>query len=386
MPTLDVQDVTRTFNGANRQTVLRGVSMSIDQGEFVAIEGPSGGGKSTLLNIIGSLDTPTTGTYLIGRTDVQKLSDRAISKLRSDTFAFVFQSFHLLDRRAAIHSVELGLTYRGVKPKERRQRALEAMDALGIRHLADTRSSKLSGGERQRVALARALACEAPVIVADEPTGSLDSVNAAAVVDALERLNSRGTTVVLVTHSAEVAAAARKRIRMSDGRTTEIATSDLPDNAVQNVADMPGTASTLRLHDVLADATANIAARLGKTSGLVAAVALAVALTVGSLGISGSASAQVSERFDSHSNRDVTVEWKPGLLDDQPADMQVSASRRLGELRGVTSAAIVSSHGQTDVQAGPGRPSYQVNAFTGTSEGWQPPACRPAGPAVCNTL
>ena len=375
MAHLRLSDVVRTFVGEKPVTVLKGISLTIAEGEFTAIEGASGAGKSTLLNIIGALDAPTSGSYTVDGRETVLVSDRALSRIRSGTFAFVFQSFHLLDRRRAVESVELGLLYRGVSAKERRARALEAMNALGIGALAHTRSSNLSGGERQRVALARALACQAPVIIADEPTGNLDSENAKVVVQSLLELNERGTTIVLVTHSPEVAGVASRRIRMADGILVSTSLHEGLEgrphggHTLDRADDRrPGSPSHLRVRDLLQDAAANIASRGGKTVGLVAAVALAVALTVGSLGVAGSARSQVSARFDEHSNRDVTLEWPSAALDDQPPEMRASMPDRLAAIAGVDNAAIIENHGQTGVQAGASRVVRQVTGFSGSRD------------------
>ncbi|WP_348789060.1 ABC transporter ATP-binding protein/permease [Leifsonia sp. NPDC080035] len=366
-----MRDVTRIVGAESSVTVLKGISLVITQGEFTAIEGPSGAGKSSLLNIVGALDAPTSGDYAIDGQQTRSAADRELSRIRSGTFAFVFQSFHLMDRRPAVDNVELGLLYRGVKAHERRTRALEAMAALGIERLAHVRSGNLSGGERQRVALARALACKAPVVIADEPTGNLDSENAQVVVRALRELHESGTTIVLVTHSPEIAAVASRRIGIADGRVVReshhVDTAEAGSTRVSS-SQIPGASSRLRLTDLLRDSVANISSRGGKTAGLVAAVALAVSLTVGSLGVAGSAGSQVSARFDEHANRDVTVEWPSTGLDDQSAEMRSGLRDRLAGVAGVDSASIIENHGQTSVQTGSSREVRLVTGFTGTRE------------------
>ncbi|MGH3389836.1 MAG: ABC transporter ATP-binding protein [Actinomadura sp.] len=197
---------------------VRGISLRIDEGELAAILGPSGSGKSTLMHMLGCLDRPTTGVLRIGGRDVADLSDSELAELRNSTIGFVFQSFHLLARTSARDNVALPLVYRGMPRGERRARAAEALTLVGLGHRLDHRPNQLSGGEQQRVAIARALVCEPQVLLADEPTGNLDTKTGHEVMDLLERLNAeRGVAVVLVTHEPEVAERARRRIHVRDG-------------------------------------------------------------------------------------------------------------------------------------------------------------------------
>nr|WP_189180584.1 ABC transporter ATP-binding protein [Microbispora rosea] len=197
---------------------LRGVDLRIEQGEFVAIVGPSGSGKSTLMHLLGCLDRPTSGTLRVNGVDVATLDDSGLADLRNRTIGFVFQSFHLLARTSALDNVALPLVYRGVPRAERRERARRALEAVGLGHRLTHRPSQMSGGEQQRVAVARALVGDPRVLLADEPTGNLDTRNGEEVMGLLERLNKGGVAVVLVTHDAEVAARARRRIHVRDGR------------------------------------------------------------------------------------------------------------------------------------------------------------------------
>ncbi|MEV0971951.1 ABC transporter ATP-binding protein [Microtetraspora glauca] len=198
---------------------LRGVSLRIGRGEFVAIVGPSGSGKSTLMHLLGCLDRPTSGVLRVGGVDVSTLDDIRLAELRNQTIGFVFQSFHLLARTPALDNVALPLVYRGVARAERRARARAALEAVGLGHRLDHRPSQMSGGEQQRVAIARALVGDPQVVLADEPTGNLDSRNGADVMALLERLNAdNGVAVVLVTHEPEVAGRARRQIHVRDGR------------------------------------------------------------------------------------------------------------------------------------------------------------------------
>ncbi|GAA3443589.1 ABC transporter ATP-binding protein [Planomonospora venezuelensis] len=197
---------------------LRGVDLRIGPGESVAIVGPSGSGKSTLMHLLGCLDRPTSGTLRVNGTDVSTLSDTELAELRNRAVGFVFQSFHLLARTPAIDNVALPLIYRGVPRAERRERARAALESVGLGHRLGHRPSQMSGGEQQRVAIARALVGDPRVVLADEPTGNLDSRNGAEVMAILERLNAeRGVAIVLVTHEPEVAARARRQIHVRDG-------------------------------------------------------------------------------------------------------------------------------------------------------------------------
>jgi putative ABC transport system ATP-binding protein len=218
-PAVEARDVARSYrlDGVSVEA-LRGVTLSIDQGDYVAIVGPSGSGKSTLMHLLGCLDRPTSGSLLLGGRDVAGLSDSELADLRNHTIGFVFQSFQLLGRTSALENVALPLVYRGLRRAERRARATAALDSVGLGHRLGHRPGQLSGGEQQRVAIARALVGEPTVLLADEPTGNLDSRSGADVMALLSRLNTeRGVAVVVVTHDLEVAAHARRRIDVRDG-------------------------------------------------------------------------------------------------------------------------------------------------------------------------
>jgi len=220
---LEAVDVHRSYqlDGVSVDA-LRGVSMRIEPGDYVAVVGPSGSGKSTLMHLLGGLDRPTSGVLRVDGRDVSKLTDEALAGLRNAAIGFVFQSFQLLARTTAVDNVALPLVYRGVGRVERRRRAAAALESVGLGHRLGHRPNQLSGGEQQRVAIARALVGEPRVLLADEPTGNLDTASGIEVLAILERLNSdRGTAVVLVTHDREIAARARRRVYVRDGRLVQ---------------------------------------------------------------------------------------------------------------------------------------------------------------------
>ncbi|MDP9433599.1 MAG: ABC transporter ATP-binding protein [Actinomycetota bacterium] len=239
---LEAADVTRSYqlDGVSVDA-LRGVSLRIEQGESAAIVGPSGSGKSTLMHLLGGLDRPTTGTLRVGGRDVSVLSDTELAELRNSTIGFVFQSFQLLSRTSALDNVGLPLVYRGVRRGERRRRAAEALEAVGLGSRMRHRPNQLSGGEQQRVAIARALVGDPQLLLADEPTGNLDTENGAEVLAILDRLNrEQGVAVVLVTHDNEIAGSAARRISVRDGRIlSDTGTPSLTSASGANTAELP---------------------------------------------------------------------------------------------------------------------------------------------------
>jgi putative ABC transport system ATP-binding protein len=218
-PVIQVRDVTKVFAlGQIRVQALRGVSLRIDSGDFVAIMGSSGSGKSTLMNILGCLDGPTSGRYLLDGRDVRDLDEDDLADLRNRKIGFVFQSFNLVPRTSAVANVELPLAYAGLSRPERRRRAEAALAAMGMSDRLAHLPSELSGGQQQRVAVARAIVTNPSLILADEPTGNLDSHSTEEVLGIFQRLNEEGRTVVVITHERDVAARARRVMRLSDGQ------------------------------------------------------------------------------------------------------------------------------------------------------------------------
>jgi len=218
-PLIRIQDLTREYQmGEERILALRGVTLDVVRNEYLAIMGPSGSGKSTMMNLLGCLDTPTSGEYWLNGQEVSRLSDDALARVRNREIGFVFQTFNLLPRATALHNVELPLVYSGIRGRERRERAVAALERVGLGHRMGHRPNELSGGQRQRVAIAGALVNEPSILLADEPTGNLDSANLRVVTELLVSLSrEHGKTVIVATHDPVVAAAFTRVNRMRDG-------------------------------------------------------------------------------------------------------------------------------------------------------------------------
>ena len=221
-PVIELTDITKVYRtGSLEVAALRGVSIRIDEGEYVAIMGPSGSGKSTLMHIIGCLDVPSTGHYQLAGDDVSELTETDLAEIRNRRVGFVFQQFNLLPSLPAWRNVELPLTYGGISRDERKQRALAALKRVGLSDRVDHRPGELSGGQQQRVAVARALVGDPALILADEPTGNLDSTATADVLALFDELHNQGRTIVLITHEAEVAARAQRVVHVRDGQIVD---------------------------------------------------------------------------------------------------------------------------------------------------------------------
>ena len=222
MALIETKDLWKTYvMGTEKVHALRGVSMSIEKGEYVAIMGPSGSGKSTLMNLIGCLDTPTNGTYLLNGKNVGTMNDNELANIRNREIGFVFQTFNLLPRASALHNVELPLIYNGTTSRERQDKAKVALDKVQLSDRMMHKPSELSGGQRQRVAIARALVNEPSLILADEPTGNLDSVTSKEIMKLLDDLYQQGNTIIIVTHERDIAQHAHRILSILDGKIAE---------------------------------------------------------------------------------------------------------------------------------------------------------------------
>ena len=216
---IELKDIYKIYSdGDSEIRALDGISLNITKGEFVAIVGSSGSGKSTCMNIIGCLDIPTSGTYFLNGNDVSKMDEKSLAHIRNRELGFIFQQYNLIPKLTVIENVELPLLYKGLKPHERRERACKALERVGLLDRASKYPSQLSGGQQQRVSIARALAGEPPVILADEPTGALDSKTGNEVIEFLKELNAEGTTIVLITHDNTIAERIKRVVRIQDGK------------------------------------------------------------------------------------------------------------------------------------------------------------------------
>ena len=219
MSLIEIKDIYKIYNpGENEVRALDGISLNVEHGEFLAIVGQSGSGKSTLMNMLGLLDVPTSGTYTLDGVDVKDMTDDELSEIRNKEIGFIFQGFNLIPSLTAVENVELPLVYRGMKKEERNKLALEALDKVGLSHRLDHLPKQMSGGQQQRVAIARAVAARPPIILADEPTGNLDSHSGIEVMKILHELHQEGRTIILITHDNDIASEAERVIKISDGQ------------------------------------------------------------------------------------------------------------------------------------------------------------------------
>ncbi len=226
---IDIRDVTKVYQmGQEMVHALSGVTVGVERGEYVAIMGPSGSGKSTLMNLVGCLDTPTSGSYVLNGREVARMTDDELAAIRNQEIGFVFQTFNLLPRTTALQQVELPLVYSGLPRKERKERAIKALEAVGLADRMTHQPNEMSGGQRQRVAVARALINNPSILLADEPTGNLDSQTGNEIMTLFAQLNARGNTIVLVTHEEDIAAHARRIVRLRDGKVRDDMPNDRP--------------------------------------------------------------------------------------------------------------------------------------------------------------
>ncbi|HEX3611965.1 MAG TPA: ABC transporter ATP-binding protein [Sporichthyaceae bacterium] len=241
LPVLSLTDITKRYvTGAEIVSALQGVSLDINVGEYVAIIGQSGSGKSTLMNILRCLDTPTSGTYRLAGHDVSTLDETRLAGVRNAEIGFVFQQFHLLPMLTAWRNVELPLVYAGMNRAERKQRACQALERVGLGHRLEHKPNELSGGQQQRVAVARALVTNPAMILADEPTGNLDSSSTDDVLGLFADLHAAGSTIVLITHETEVAQRASRRVKLADGLVISDESDDMSHNSLLSLLGLPG--------------------------------------------------------------------------------------------------------------------------------------------------
>ncbi|WP_460800173.1 ABC transporter ATP-binding protein/permease [Microbacterium sp. GXF0217] len=360
MTTITLDNVSRRFGrGAAEVTAVDRVSLQIRSGEYVSVMGESGSGKSTLIGILGLLDRPTAGHYRLDSTLADDVDGATQARLRSQYFSHIFQSFHLLERRPAVDSVGLALLYRGLHSAEIDARSHRALEMLGLADRASTPGALLSGGERQRVAVARGIASRTPFLIADEPTGNLDSVNSDKVIAALEAAHRSGAAVVIVTHSRETAARAGRTITLRDGQVKD---DSAPNGVAQSQAKAvapPGLPSRVRPGTMLRDIWKNVVSRRARLLSYAAAIAMSVALVMTTLGLSHSATHQVSLAFDATTSREITVSR---LLSDTVAPLGDDTIGRVSELNGVVAVAdAVETSAQ--IQRNPGSELVDTSLF-----------------------
>lgn len=332
-PLIQIRDIGKHYGPAgNLDYALRSVNLTVQRGEFLAIMGPSGAGKSTLLNILGLLDSPSEGRYLFDGVDTGTLRERDRNRMRSQTFGFVFQQSHVLLNESAAENAALGLRIQGMRVRERERHTEVALARLGLGNRSHERGKNLSGGERQRVALARAIATAPRLILADEPTGALDTTNSARVIAHLRELNTTGTTIIVITHDPEVAAAADRTVSLSDGVLTDLGSQEVWERPPTPVSRRrPRTGSPLRrFWDETAEALSAHSAKPGRSLLLLLAFLLGTGGLVASMGLSLSAANQVSERIGQAGLDQITVTASSGEPLEEPG-----IAEKISALRGV---------------------------------------------------
>jgi len=344
---LELIKVGRQYGSDPAVHALVDVDLRLEPGEWLAVTGPSGAGKSTLLNIIGCLDTPTSGSYFFEGIDTATLSDKGRAGLRSQRIGFVFQSFHLLPHRSVLENVMLAEVYRYQSWQGRRERALAAIDKVGLGQRADFLPTKLSGGEKQRVAIARAIMGSPSLLLCDEPTGNLDSKSSANILDLFEDLNRQGYTLVVVTHDENVAQRATRRVQIIDGQLTELANGKSKREPVATSPQQTETGgvsrSGIRLRDLFDEAIAGMFARPGRMALTMLGIVIGITALVATLGLSRTASNRILGQFDELAATEIVVTAKSGPAGADPNAIPWDAPARLRRLNGVTSAGTLSA-------------------------------------------
>lgn len=349
---LALNKIGRQYGSEPAVHALVDVDLKVNPGEWLAITGPSGAGKSTLLHILGCLDRPTSGSYFLDGIDTTKLSDSERAGLRGRRIGFVFQAFHLLPYRTVLENVMLAEVYRRQSHRGRRERALAAIERVGLGHRADFVPTKLSGGERQRVAIARALMGAPSLLLCDEPTGNLDSKSTASLLDLFADLNRQGLTVVIVTHDENVARRASRRVHIIDGALTDITNGEnvtngengrqpalAPERPVNTSARKP---SGITLMDLFNEALAGMFARPGRMALTVLGIVIGLTALVATLGLSRTANNRIISAFDELAATGIVVAAKPGPTGVDPKAIPWDAPARLGRLNGVVVAGTLS--------------------------------------------
>jgi macrolide transport system ATP-binding/permease protein len=366
---LELSQISREFGREFSVQALRKVDLRLKAGEWLAITGPSGAGKSTLLNIIGCLDRPTSGSYFFEEIDTTRLSDNQRAGLRSQRIGFVFQSFHLLPHRSVLENVMLAEVYRQQSQRGRRERALAAIERVGLSHRAEFLPTKLSGGERQRVAIARALMGSPSLLLCDEPTGNLDSKSAVEILDFLETLNQQGLTLIVVTHDENVAKRAGRRVHIIDGMLTDIPHETSNGNPAKVVNGTIQKDKALRsgmtFRDLLEEALAGMFARPGRTILTMLGIVIGLTALVATIGLSRTANNRIISQFDELAATELVVTGKSGLTGVDPRALPWDAPARLMRLNGVVAAGTLSQIdiGSALVSASPVRDPRQQTAF-----------------------
>lgn len=348
---LELRKIGRTYGTEPPVHALTDIDLSLERGDWISITGPSGAGKSTLLNIIGCLDRPTSGSYFVDGIDTTELSDDERAGLRSQRIGFVFQSFHLLPYRTVLENVMLAEVYRQTSFGGRRDRALAAIERVGLTQRADFLPTKLSGGERQRVAIARALVGSPSLLLCDEPTGNLDSTNTAAILDFFAELNKEGLTLAIVTHDENVASRASRRVRIVDGRLSNdfsAPTSGANESKLSMASYVPAdgkvSRSGITFRDLLNEALAGMFARPGRMALTVLGVVIGMSALVATLGLTRTAGNRIISQFDQLAATELFITARPGsasgLID--PKAIPWDAPSRLQRLNGVVAAGTMS--------------------------------------------
>jgi macrolide transport system ATP-binding/permease protein len=361
--------ITKTFGTDPAVHALTDINLFLARGEWLSITGPSGAGKSTLLNIIGCIDTPTTGRYRLDGVEVTRLSDRQRAGLRSQRIGFVFQSFHLLPYRSVLENVMLAEVYRRGSHQDRRDRALAAIERVGLLHRAEFPPAKLSGGERQRVAIARALIGSPSLLLCDEPTGNLDSKSSANILDILEDLNRNGLTTIVVTHDETVAKRAHRRVHVVDGLITQQTERAILPRAVSS-AEQPAPSvakSRISFRDLLEEAIAGMFARPGRMILTVLGVVIGMGALVATVGLTRTAGNRIISQFDQLAATELFISARPGattgIVDARAIPWD--APDRLKRLNGVVAAGSITDVdlGDALVSASPVQDPLNRNAF-----------------------